>query len=215
MRRQINLKILLFLLLVTEATAQAPRVVSLVAEAGEQHLAVSARLAHLFSPKIVNTIRSGMPAVIRLDFRLVAEPDREVQRLTRALHLSYDLWNERYHLRFDHREQLVMSFAELEKICSAFEEQQFLPLDRLSSQPTYRLRLQITVIPISAKQDQQFRDWLENSGATEESAPGEERASGFRLNLSKLLSFFLGKKDQPFGVSEWAMSPPFRLGEAR
>jgi hypothetical protein len=210
MRRLRNLQILL-LLLATPAAAQTPAVVAISATPAGQHLAVAAQLADLFSPKIISTIRSGLPAVVRFDFRLMEEPNREVQQTTRSLRILYDVWSERYQLSFNNRQQFVAGFSEVEKICANFEEAKLLPLSRLSPQKTYRLRLQVAVIPISTKQDQQFREWIETSGIPEESSPGEDHASGFRFNLSKLLSFFLGKKDRPFGASEWAASSPFHL----
>jgi hypothetical protein len=211
MRRFGKIKIFLLFLLTAEATAQAPRVVSIIAKPAEQHLAVSVQLADLFSPKIANTIRSGLPAVIRFDFRLVEEPSREARQITRSVRILYDVWSERYRIAANGQEQITSTFAEMEKICAGFAAEKFLPLAPLSPQKTYRLRLQVAVIPISAKQDQQLRDWLEASDATEESAPGEDRASGFSLNLSKLVSFFWGKKDRPFGTSEWTESSSFRL----
>lgn len=211
MRRFGKIKIFLLVLLATETTAQAPRVVSVIVKPVEQHLAVSVQLADLFSRKIANTIRSGLPAVIRFDFRLVEEPNREARQITRSLRILFDVWSERYRIAVNGQEQIASTFAEMEKFCAGFEESKFFPLNRLSPQGTYKLRLQVAVIPISAKQDQQLRDWLEASDATEESAPGEDRATGFRLNLSKLISFFWGKKERPFGTSEWAESPSFRL----
>jgi hypothetical protein len=205
------LKTLVLFCLVTEAMAQGPRVDSLVVTRLDQHLAVSVQLSGLFSSKVANTIRSGLPAVIRFDFRLIEEPAREVQRLMRSVHILYDVWGERYHITANGHEQFSSSFADMEKICRGYEESKLLPYSRLSSQKTYRLRLQVAVIPISAKQDQQLREWLEASGTAEESAPGEDRSSGFRFNLSKLLSFFLDKKERPFGTSEWAVSPAFRI----
>ncbi|MGH7456686.1 MAG: DUF4390 domain-containing protein [bacterium] len=198
-------------LLATKTTAQAPRVVSIIAKPVEQHLAVSVQLADLFSPKIANTIRSGLPAVIRFDFRLVEEPNREARQITRSVRILYDVWSERYRIAINGQEQIASTFAEMEKFCTGFEAEKLLPLAQLSPQKTYKLRLQVAVIPISAKQDQQLRDWLEASDATEESAPGEDRATGFRLNLSKLVSFFWGKKERPFGTSEWAESSSFRV----
>ncbi len=211
MRRLGKIQIFLLFILASKTTAQAPRVVSISAKPVEQHLAISVQLADLFSPKIANTIRSGLPAVIRFDFRLIEEPNREARQITRSLRILYDVWSERYRIAVNGQEQIASTFAEMEKFCTGFAEQKFFPLNRLSPQGTYKLRLQVAVIPISAKQDQQLRDWLEASDATEESAPGEDRATGFSLNLSKLVSFFWGKKVRPFGTSEWAESPWFRL----
>jgi hypothetical protein len=211
MRRFVKIKIFFLLLLAAPTMAQTPRIVSLAAKPVDRNLTVAVQLAEVFSPKITGTIRSGMPAVIRFDFRLIEEPDREVQQAARSLHILYDLWNERYRLQFNGRERFVSGFAEMQKICENIADSSFLPLNRLSPQKSYRLRLQVAVIPISTRQSQQLQDWLEASDATEESAPGEERSTGFRFNISKFLSFFVGKKERPFGASEWVASPSFRL----
>jgi len=211
MRRQNFLNFLFLFLLIAEAAAQTPRVISIIAKPHADSIWVSVQLADMFHPKIVNTIRSGLPAVIRFDFRVLETPDHEIQQALRSLRIVYDLWSDRYHLRFDQREQFVPNFAELEKICHNFEEPNLLSLARLSAQKNYQLRLQVAVIPISAKQDQQLRDWLAGSTDTAESAPGENRSAEFRLNISKLFSFFGGKKERPFGASEWAISPPFNM----
>jgi hypothetical protein len=211
MRRLESVKFLFLLLLAAQTTAQTPRVVSILAKPARPNLTVTVQLADLFSPKITSTIRSGLPAVIRFDFRLLDEPDHEVQQVTRSLNILYDLWNDRYRLQFDGREQFAANFAEMQKICENIDELNLLALNRLSAQKTYRLRLQITVIPISTKQYQQLQDWLTASDDTEESSPGEDRSAGFRFNISQFLSFFIGKKDKPLGASEWRLSPPFRL----
>jgi hypothetical protein len=106
---------------------------------------------------------------------------------------------------------IACNFAEMQKICERIEDSSLVALNRLSSQKTYRLRLQIAVIPISTKQHQQLQDWLTASDDTEESSPGEDRSAGFRFNISQFFSFFVGKKERPFGTSEWILSPPFRL----
>ena len=210
MRRPKKFSYLFLLLLAAEAAAQTPRVISIFAKPAVDSLTVSVQLADIFSPKIVNTIRSGLPAVIRFDFRLLEEPERELQQMTHSLRLLYDLWNDRYRLQFNQREQTAASFAEMEKLCTKIDTLKLLLRRRLLPQKTSRLRLQVAVIPISAKQDQQLRDWLEVADDTEESLPGEDRATGFRLNLNTLVSFLSGKKENPFGASEWAVSPPFR-----
>jgi len=211
MRRLKKFYFLFSLLLAAAATAQTPRVISILAQPAGDSLIVSVQLADIFSQKIVNTIRSGLPAVIRFDFRLVEAPERELQQMAHSLRVLYDLWSDRYRLQSNQRASIAASFAEMEKLCTKIDTLTLKPRRRLVLEKTYQLRLQVTVIPISAKQDQQLRDWLEVAGAAEESAPGEEGAAGFRLNLNRLFSFLGGKKEKPFGASEWAVSPPFRV----
>lgn len=210
MRRLQKFYFLFLLLPAAAATAQTPRVISILAQPAGDSLIVSVQLTDLFSPKIINTIRSGLPAVIRLDFRLLESPARELQQMTHSLRVLYDLWSDRYRLQFHQREQIAASFAEMEQRCTKIDTLTLKPRRRLVPEKTYQLRLQVAVIPISAKQDQQLRDWLEVAGDAEESAPGEEGAAGFRLNLNRLFSFLGGKKENRFGASEWAVSPPFR-----
>lgn len=211
MRRHRKLYLLALALLIAEATAQTPRVIAVTATPRADSLGVAVQLADIFSPKIVNTIRSGLPAVIRFDFRVLEAPDRELQQATRLLRIVYDVWNDRYHLQFNEQERLLASFIEVEKFCANFDAVKLVLKRRLQPQKTYQLRLQVAVIPISTKQDQQLREWLEVADDTEESTPGENRGAGFRLNISRLLSFFGGNKERPFSASAWATSPPFRV----
>ncbi|MDZ7267179.1 MAG: DUF4390 domain-containing protein [candidate division KSB1 bacterium] len=211
MRRLLLTALLLPWLPALPLAAQAPRVTALTAVLQGDSLFADVQVAGLFSPKIVNTIRSGLPAVVRLDFRVLNEHNREVTRALPVMEIKYDIWAQRYDVVLNHHRRSGGSFEEMEKICSTLTR---LPLATLAGLPagrTCRVRLQVTVIPISTRQNHQWRERIESADLQETSAPSESGRSGFSVNVSRLLSFFLGGQERVHGASAWATSPPLPL----
>ncbi|RIK77656.1 hypothetical protein DCC62_09120 [candidate division KSB1 bacterium] len=105
----------IFFALAISLAAQTPRIVSLSAEPVRDSLAVNVQLEDLFPTKIANTIRSGLPTVIRFDFRLIDESGREVLRLTEAMEILYDIWAQRFRITLDDQQHFAASFEEMKK----------------------------------------------------------------------------------------------------
>lgn len=200
-----------FFMLAISLAAQTPRVVSLSAEPVRDSLAVSVQLEDLFPPKIANTIRSGLPTVIRFDFRLIDDSDREVVRLSEAMEILYDIWAQRFRITLNREQRFVASFDEMKAICSELEHYKVTAPAALRAASPYRLRLQVTVIPISNRQNHQWRERIESADLQDEAAASEAGRSGFSVNVSRLLSFFLSGKERVHGASAWATSSPFQF----
>lgn len=201
----------LFVALTVTLAAQTPRIVSLSAESGRDSLVVNIRLEDLFPPKISNTIRSGLPTVIRFDFRLIDESEREVVRRTEAMEILYDIWAQRFRIAFDHQQRYAASFDEMKKVCSELKRHKLAVPVALRTASRYRLQLQVTLIPISSRQNHQWRERIESADLQDEAAASEAGRSGFSVNVSRLLSFFLSGKERVHGSSAWATSSPFQL----
>lgn len=201
----------IFFALAISLAAQTPRIVSLSAEPVRDSLAVNVQLEDLFPTKIANTIRSGLPTVIRFDFRLIDESGREVLRLTEAMEILYDIWAQRFRITLDDQQHFAASFEEMKKICSELEHHKLATPIALRTALQYRLRLQVTVIPISSRQNHQWRERIESADLQDEAAASEAGRSGFSVNVSRLLSFFLSGKERVHGASAWATSSPFQL----
>ncbi|MCL4706907.1 DUF4390 domain-containing protein [bacterium] len=201
----------IFFTLAISLAAQTPRIVSLSAEPVRDSLAVNVQLEELFSTKIANTIRSGLPTVIRFDFRLIDESGREVLRVTEAMEILYDIWAQRFRISLDQQQRFAGSFDEMKKICSELEHYKLVAPAALRTVSRYRLRLQVTVIPISSRQNHQWRERIESADLQDEAAASEAGRLGFSVNVSRLLSFFLSGKERVHGASEWVTSSPFQL----
>ncbi|KAA0227923.1 DUF4390 domain-containing protein [candidate division KSB1 bacterium] len=211
MGRLLHITPAVFFALAISLAAQTPRIVSLSAEPLHDSLAVKVQLEDLFPTKIANTIRSGLPTVIRFDFRLIDESGREVLRLTEAMEILYDIWAQRFRITLDDQQHFAASFEEMKKICSELERHILAAPASLRAASPYRLRLQVTVIPISSRQNHQWRERIESADLQDEAAASEAGRSGFSVNVSRLLSFFLSGKERVHGASEWATSSPFQL----
>lgn len=201
----------IFFALAISLAAQTPRIVSLSAEPAHDSLAVNVQLEDLFPTKIANTIRSGLPTVIRFDFRLIDESGREVLRLTEAMEILYDIWAQRFRITLDQQQRFAASFEEMKKICSELEQHKLAAPAALRAASQYRLRLQVTVIPISSRQNHRWRERIESADLQDEAAASEAGRSGFSVNVSRLLSFFLSGKERVHGASAWATSSPFQF----
>lgn len=211
MGRLLHITPAIFFTLAISLAAQTPRIVSLSAEPVRDSLAVRAQLEDLFPPKIANTIRSGLPTVIRFDFRLIDESEREVARFTEAREILFDIWAQRFRITLDHQQRFAASFDEMKAICSELEHHKVAAPAVLRAASPYRLRLQVTVIPISSRQNHQWRERIESADLQDEAAASEAGRSGFSVNVSRLLSFFLSGKERVHGASGWATSSPFQL----
>lgn len=193
------------------AFSQRPQVLSVTPEKAGDKLGLCGGLGDLFVPKIVGTIKSGLPAVLRFDMRVAEESGRELLRADQSWKILYDLWTEKYRLRTAAEEKIFDDFPALEAFCVDFHSGPLLPLAHLQHEKKYRLRLQVTVIPISSKQKERWRDVLEAADNGQESNPAESRRNTFSVNVSQLLSFFISSKSQ--GASEWGESSWFRVAE--
>jgi len=199
----------LFILVPGAALAQKPRILTVTPERVGEQLAIHSEMAALFAPKIVGTIKSGLPVVLRFDLRLVEGPDREIWHGEQSWNVLYNLWSETYRLRTAVESKTFESFSALESFCADFHSGPLLPVLHLQPHRNYRIRVQVVVIPISAKQREQLRDVLEAGDRSQESNPAEARRNAFSINLSQLLSFFMGDKASEQGSSEWAESSWF------
>jgi hypothetical protein len=205
----------LLLLLMTRgaAFAQQPRVSSVAPVKSGERISITCRIEDLFAPKIVGTIKSGLPAVLSFDMRLLEDSGREVWRGDQSWKILYDLWAEKYRLRTFSQEKIFDSFPALQEFCEQFNSGPILSPANFQRDKKYRLRMQVMVIPISSRQKEQLKDILESPESDQESNPAESRRNSFSVNISQLISFFMGGKDQPQGASEWRESPAFRISE--
>lgn len=194
--------------------AQQPKIKTLVAQPQNNGIAAQVQLENLFAPKIASTIRSGLPVIIRCEFRLQTSAGREVEHTTQSLQVLFDIWTQRYRVSLLDSNRFVSTFEEMEKIFARLELAAITNHGRLDSALSYRLRLRVAVIPISAEQGRQLLQRLASNDLRGEGTASESGRSGFSVNLSSLLAFFLRGEERTHGASEWADSSIFRLSKA-
>lgn len=190
------------------------RVERITPSLNEGRLTISAEFANLFSRKITGTIQSGLPSIIQTEIRF-QNNDRKTlhnERLSRTI--SYDIWDERYTVKDGDTTAVFRDFELAQRFCRQLRHS-FQPADfNLARNESYVAQIRVGIIPISSGQAEKVTDWLLDPNQTEEQIAADERDSGFRLNLNKLLSFFVSSEKSNF-ASDWFSSEKFRLSELK
>jgi len=188
------------------------RVEQITPQLSNGHLTVSAVFQNLFSNKIVGTIQSGLPAIIQIEIKLLEKGGKQVARHQMARTISYNIWEERYVIHED-TAVIFTDFEKAKEFSSRLANVALVARRQLKDHASYTLQIRVGIIPISASQSEKVTDWLLDPNQTEERLASEERASGFKLNLNNLISFFVGGKKKSQYNSEWFSSKVFRLVE--
>ncbi len=179
---------------------------------------VSAVFQNLFSKKIVGTIQSGLPSIIQIEIRLLEGGDRQILRKQLSRTILYDIWDERYVIESHDTIQAAQAYTDFEKVkamTSRMENVILVPKDILNRNATYQIRMRVGIIPISSRQGDKVTDWLLNPNQTEENLASEDRSSGFKLNLSSLISLFVGGDKSSKYVSSWHSAESFNINDLK
>ncbi|MCB0293068.1 MAG: hypothetical protein KDH97_22635, partial [Calditrichaeota bacterium] len=88
-----------------------------------------------------------------------------------------------------------------------------LPLKRLDGDKTWKVQLHLKVILLSRTQGDKLKEWLLGANETEENLPSQERDTGFKLNLNRLVSLFFNKSEVRASYEGRQKSPAFRVGD--
>jgi hypothetical protein len=175
-------------------------------------LYVNIRIDNLFTRKVIGTIQSGLPSAVLVEIQLLEKGRRKVAQKQIVQSISYNIWEERYTIVSDSTSEKLRDFDRALERGSAVENAFIVDARFLQPETTYILKVQVEISPISSLQTQKLSDWLQESDETQSEIVSGERSSGFKFNLSKLVSFLVG------GNSKSANSSPghkfeFRLAD--
>ncbi len=194
-------------------TEQEIRVENIVPELLNGQLVISAEFKNLFSRRIVGTIQSGLPSIIQIEIKVVDSTNHSLVRKRLSRTLSYDLWEERYTLKFQDTTLTFIEFAALKAGSNNLKQLRLLIPQALEPGQRYQITLRVGIVPITSRQAEKVTDWLLNPNQTDEYIASDERASGFQLNLNKLVSFFATNRKRSIFTSRWFSSENFTLSD--
>jgi len=173
-------------------------------------LLVSAEFKNLFSGKIVGTIQSGLPSIVEIQVKLL-EGTRQVISKPISRSIEFDVWEERYLVRSLDTTIVYLDFEQVMQSTNVLPGILLISRDLLRATTNYTIQIRVGIVPISARQANKVSYWLENPNQSEEAVASDNRASGFSLNINKLVSFFVSNKKGSQFRSKWFSSRPFRL----
>jgi len=176
-------------------------------------LTVSAAFLNLFSEKIVGTIQSGLPSIIDIEIKLT-DSRKKKTALSFSRTLQYDIWNEQY---FVDDGDSIQTFSDFKTVQKNYSRLDFYPvsvLSPISGSLEYLIEFSVAIVPITTRQADKFSNWLLDPNQTEENVASDNRAGGFKMNLNKLVSFFVSGKKRSRYRSQWH-SLKFKLEDIR
>jgi len=178
-----------------------------------RHIAVSAEFANLFSDKIVSTIRSGLRSVIQIEIQLRSDLQKELfhKRILRTI--SYDIWEQRYAVSSADTTLFVTAFDEAKRLGSRLDDESLMPIEEWNGSGKFFIRMKVGINPISTRQAERASDWLLDPNQEQEYLASENRSSTFEVNLNRLVSFFISSRKQSDYISDWFVSPAFRISD--
>ncbi len=179
------------------------------------YLTVSAVFQNLFSPKIVGTIQSGLPSIVEIEIKLLREGKKSILHKHMSRSISYNIWEERYAIQSEDTTEFCNELEKAKYLTSRLNGFALIKSSLLDPAAHYLIQIRVGIIPISSSQGARITDWLLNPNQTEEDLASEDRASGFKFNLSNLISFFIDGKKHSRYISDWHSSKPFRLTELK
>lgn len=167
----------------------------------------------LFDGAIGETLLSGLPVLIELSAALEGGNGATQALPLRKYRLSYDIWEDQFLLESARRQRRFANIEALKQWWNPRDSLALLPLKRLEGEKIWKVQLHLKVILLSRTQGDKLKEWLLGANETEENLPSQERDTGFKLNLNRLVSLFFNKSEVRASYEARQNSAEFRVAE--
>jgi len=200
----------IFFAAVPEARAGArPRITRVDVATAGHHVVCTITSDGLFSKEVVNTVESGLPAVVELVYRVVDARDRSLVRGLYTLEIRCDVWNDVYALVRDDTSYGYPSFEAVSAAVERLEDVPVMPLSALDDASEISILFAIAVYPLRGKEQENIVGWVQEQVGGQSSRTWREQV----LNIDDLIQRLFS--DDVEQRSDWFRSPPYRLPEER
>ncbi len=160
----------------------------------------------LFSEQIVNTVESGLPAVVELLYALLNEKEKTVRKGMHSYHLQYDVWEDRYTLDRGDSTQVFYTFRDMGDAVESLRHITIVALDDIDVNARYLVEFSITVHPLQGAEQEQMVGWVDDTVRRNEGDSWREHV----LNINDLIHQFLKRDKIPSNQSKWFRAKPFQ-----
>jgi hypothetical protein len=160
----------------------------------------------LFSKQIVNTVESGLPAVVELLYTLLNEKEKTVRKGMHSYHLQYDVWEDRYMLDRGDSVQVFYTFSDMGHAIEHLSDIAIVAVKDVNANAHYMVEFSITVHPLQGAEQEQMVGWVDDTVRRNEGDSWREHV----LNINGLINQFLKRDKIPSNQSEWFRAGPFQ-----
>jgi hypothetical protein len=171
---------------------------------------------NFFGKSIRKPLLAGLPILLHAEIMATSSGGEMVQQREMDIQLSYNVWEEIFHLSFNNRTSVSLETLDqlqnwLAKLPGIF----LLPTNKLLDSETYQIKVVSQATILTRQQSSQLQKWMQESDQTEEDSPSQGRSTGFRLNLNQLIQMFFSRDKSQEAYQATGESMKFTLGELR
>ncbi len=140
------------------------------------------------------TLTSGMSTSLSFYFQLTGLDGNSIRTRTKSVNFRYDVWEKKYILSYDGQVKQFSGYVHFQSFLADSLTFKLFPARKLPPQKKLLLVLHFLPEKISANQKKKLAFWINNENESQEGAPAKEPSSGFSINISRLISGFLGSE---------------------
>lgn len=165
--------------------------------------------SHLLRSDIRKSLLAGLPLIMEIHISLT-RGQQPVATVRRTYRIRYNVWEESFTLWAPGGPRRFTTLPALETALSRFDGLLRAPLKSLPPDGEYRFWIEARLALLTRRQSRVLEDWMEKGAPLEEELPSQERSTGFKLNLNRLIQMFMGSKEKQPEYRTEAVSAPFR-----
>ena len=170
------------------AAGETAEVVSVTPHLQDGLLVCDVHTAGLPGEKINSSVRSGLVSSIDLMLELIqAEDGHRLAAGQASFQLAFDLWEEIFSVRGDGSERRFRSLDELQAHLAELGTVPVIPVNRLTPDARYRLRIGLQVYPIAPVEQDRVEDVIAGDQRPRREGQDQQEAS---VSLGQLIRFF-------------------------
>jgi hypothetical protein len=159
----------------------------------------------LFSEQVVNTVESGLPAVVELLYRVVDARDHALRRGLYTMEIRCDVWNDVYSLARDDTSYTYASFALVAAAVEQLQRVRVMPVSALRGVTSIAVECNIAVYPLRGKEQREIVGWVEEQVGGQSSRTWREQVLNIDDLIQRLQSRDSGRR------SDWLRSAVYTL----
>ena len=167
---------------------------------------------NLFSGEIREALLSGLPILLELKPQLYNRQRQRLKESTIKLRVTYDIWEDHYLQESNDVLQIFTSLEQLIHWWQSVDSYPFFSAGQLNENDQFWIVLDLRVIVLTRRQNEKLRNWIINSAENEDDVSVFRKDSGFRLNLNRVIAFFIGDDSEVESFVARAASAPFTPG---
>jgi len=184
--------------------APRPRITRVDVSSTRDHVVCTITSDELFNQQVVNTVKSGLPAVVELVYRVVDARDRSLVRGLYTVEIRCDVWNDVYALVRDDTSYSYPSFETVSAAVERLERVPVMPLSALDHGADISVLVAIAVYPLRGKEQEDIVGWVEEQVGGQSSRTWREQV----LNIDDLIQRLFSEDVEQ--RSDWFRSPSYR-----